>query len=205
MVLTRRALVVLVALALATSTLGCDEPTSCPACAGLQRIDEEVLAAARSEARRRCLSSVAAGADHTCAIVGDGRHSWCWGRNRRGEVGAGHRRVQPTPNRVADLAGVLGLALGWRHTCVIDAGHRLSCWGFNGTGQLGDGGLESHSLPVTVAGLDEVRAAGAGVGFNCALRSNGAVRCWGAADRGQLGDGTGYFPRWSPTETALFR
>jgi hypothetical protein len=131
------------------------------------------------------VSLVAAGMDHTCAVMAAGR-LFCWGNNASGQVGAGGASV-PVPQEIA-LPGVTSLALGAQHTCAV-AGGALHCWGANDRGQLG--GATAGSSPSPVPGLGSgVTQVAAGAEHTCALHS-GALLCWGANDKGQLGTGGG--------------
>ncbi len=44
------------------------------------------------------------------------------------------------------------IALGYAHTCVIEAGGGVKCWGSNGNGQLGIGNNVQQTRPVSVPG-----------------------------------------------------
>ena len=44
------------------------------------------------------------------------------------------------------------IALGFYHTCVIEAGGGVKCWGSNGNGQLGIGSTDGQTSPVVVTG-----------------------------------------------------
>ena len=86
------------------------------------------------------VSSLAAGLEHTCAVLWSGE-VWCWGSNSIGQSG------QPTghfgsPLHVATrVAGLVAdrIGAGDSFTCVIDADGRVQCWGDNRQGQIGDG------------------------------------------------------------------
>jgi alpha-tubulin suppressor-like RCC1 family protein len=93
-------------------------------------------------------SALAAGGDHTCALVG-GHGVECWGFNSFGQLGDGIStgpqtcywnlvRCAKTPVAVSALAGATALAAGGDHTCAL-AGGRVECWGANWFGELGDG------------------------------------------------------------------
>ena len=48
------------------------------------------------------VTALAAGGEHTCALLGDGGVK-CWGRGDRGQLGAGDTADAPTATPVADL------------------------------------------------------------------------------------------------------
>lgn len=136
---------------------------------------------------------VAAGGLHTCARTGNGR-VWCWGRNDISQLGVGEdspRTIRSTPIPVPGLTGVLGIAAGAAHTCVITAERGVRCWGLNDLGQSGDASLRyQRGTPGAVEGLEQpVVALALGGGHSCALLEGGQVRCWGGDESGQLGDG----------------
>lgn len=133
-------------------------------------------------------TSLAAGANHSCAVVGGGLQ--CWGSNDKGQLGIVGPGVRPTPNPVTGMAaGVSQVAAGERHTCAIRSGG-VWCWGYNGNGELGDGSTDDSETPVAVSGLSSgVSWISAGANHTCAVRS-GAALCWGLNTDGQLGLGT---------------
>ncbi|GKS57130.1 hypothetical protein YTPLAS18_06570 [Nitrospira sp.] len=134
---------------------------------------------------------VAAGERHTCAMSERGEVH-CWGGNRHGQLGDGSFDTRARAIRVVELEpGIRGLAVGWRHTCVLTASGGVKCWGANQDGQLGDRTVVDKAIPVDVFGLTSgVAMIAAGARHTCAALDAGGVRCWGANDRGQLGNGT---------------
>jgi alpha-tubulin suppressor-like RCC1 family protein len=138
------------------------------------------------------VTAVAAGGNHTCAVVDGGAR--CWGDNQNGQVG--------DPNSFAARADaypvfqpgskVSKIAAGSSHTCaIVDGG--VQCWGANYRGQLGAGYVGNPSpLPVPsdifVAnfGVTDIAAAG---DHTCVTAQN-QLFCWGGDENGELGVGT---------------
>ena len=138
--------------------------------------------------------SLAAGLDHSCALLADGTLR-CWGAGCRGQLGNGaiDGSEVPVPIGTPDL--VLGVGAGHGHTVAITRGETLLSWGWNGYGQLGIGTTSplaepGATEPVDVPGLARIVAADLGLAHSCALDRDGLVWCWGANGAGQLGDGT---------------
>jgi len=121
---------------------------------------------------------VAAGDDHTCAILATGRVE-CWGSNDYGQLGNGTMTDSATPLGVPGLSGATAIASSGSRTCVVLTGGTVECWGVGGAG-----------TPVTVDGLSGVTSVAVGAAHTCALLLNGTVVCWGQNDSGQLGNGT---------------
>jgi alpha-tubulin suppressor-like RCC1 family protein len=143
---------------------------------------------------------ISAGMNHTCALVDDNTMK-CWGSNGSGQLGlgSGANNNYSEPETVRwRLAGITGMATGWRHTCVKFSNGGLKCWGGNEFGQLGNGTTKSSPDPVDVVGLSEVLAThtpipqykAIAISQQCILTSGGGVMCWGRNSAGQLGDGT---------------
>jgi alpha-tubulin suppressor-like RCC1 family protein len=135
------------------------------------------------------VSAIAAGANHTCAIVSGGAK--CWGSGVRGQLGNG-ARSSLTPDDVVGLeSGVRMIAAGSNHVCAITAAGGVRCWGDNQFGQLGNGSTTGSSTPVDVVGLASgVVAVSAGGQHTCAIMSGGKAMCWGGNQFGQLGIGS---------------
>ncbi len=147
---------------------------------------------------------IAAGGDHTCAILQDGALR-CWGRNDFGQLGRGNTDNIGDNETVFSVGNVdLGagvtvkdLALGGFHTCALLTTGAVRCWGRNDVGQLGYGNTNNlgddepiNNLPnVSLTGT--VRKLVAGAFHTCALTFAGTLRCWGDGRFGQLGQSFG--------------
>lgn len=130
-------------------------------------------------------SAVAAGDDHTCALVAGGE-ARCWGRNSAGQLGDGSTDSSDLPVAVVGLSGATALSAGNTRTCAVVAGGAVSCWGA--------GSPVPAPVPV-ISGATAVSVGGSYLGGSqpphaCALVAGGAVMCWGDNSQGQLGDGT---------------
>ena len=136
------------------------------------------------------VTSLAAGADHTCARMTDATVR-CWGRNSSGQLGDGTKTSRSIPVRAKKLAAVATLAGGSAHTCARLTSGAVKCWGSNSDGQLGDGTRTSRSTAVTARNVSAAKAIAAGAAHTCAITgSSGVAKCWGRNSVGQLGDKT---------------
>lgn len=132
--------------------------------------------------------SVAAGLDHTCAILGDTATArrgsiHCWGSNH-----ASTPVTTIAPERVGAESGWTWVAAGVSHTCGILDG-ALHCWGDNGFGQLGREPLAYEPDPSPVGSRMDWTWVTAWKS-TCAIAS-GELYCWGVSTYGQLGTGSG--------------
>ncbi|MCE7983053.1 MAG: RCC1 repeat-containing protein [Caldilinea sp. CFX5] len=131
---------------------------------------------------------IAAGLDHTCAILNDGRLQ-CWGDNARGQLGDSTREDKSSPVLVNNLRDVIAtVAAGRFHTCALAIDGDLYCWGTNNRGQLGTGTVDSSRAPLRVVGVPgDAVALTAGLDHACALFKNNLAYCWGSNRSRQLG------------------
>jgi hypothetical protein len=117
--------------------------------------------------------AVAAGASHTCALLGAGTVT-CWGSDLLGQTSG-----------AAGITGASAIAAGKRHTCVI-AGGAVKCWGDNGLGQLGGTPAGGVATPIA-SGIQHLAAF---ADHTCAATDSptsptgdnkilDGVRCWG--------------------------
>jgi alpha-tubulin suppressor-like RCC1 family protein len=107
------------------------------------------FAVARLNPRVTDVHDIAAGAQHTCAILGKDRELWCWGSNEFGQLGAG---VQSAPLQTftaaavrvealdgsAGMTGVSVVDASKSHTCAVLAAGDLLCFGLQTDGRLGN-------------------------------------------------------------------
>ena len=146
------------------------------------------------------VSSIAGGAEHTCAVLEAGTVR-CWGRGSHGQLGYGNEDDigdDETPASAGDVdvgGRVVQIAAGWRHTCALLDTGSVRCWGDASSGQLGYGNSRRIGDDETPASVGDANVGGrvasisAGAHHTCALLETGSVRCWGPSLGGQLGSG----------------
>ena len=155
----------------------------------------------------RTAVGIAAGMDHTCAILDNGSVA-CWGYGYYGQIGDGSTTDTSTPT-LTDSFGVgrtaVAISAGMDHTCAILDNGSVACWGKGSSGQLGDGTAMNRLSPTQTSNLGAGRTAiaiAAGDMHTCALLDNGSVVCWGAGSTGALGRGTATNYQVTPMLTA---
>jgi alpha-tubulin suppressor-like RCC1 family protein len=160
----------------------------------------------------RSVKAIAAGDDHTCALLDDNTVK-CWGYNQDGELGLGDGNTRgDQAGEMGDNLPVValgnghtaqGLAAGALHSCVLLDDNTVKCWGYNQDGELGLGdkttrgdqpGEMGASLPMVALGSGRTAKAitsGQMAGHTCALLDNDTIKCWGYVAFGRLGLGDG--------------
>jgi alpha-tubulin suppressor-like RCC1 family protein len=133
-------------------------------------------------------SQIAAGAQHSMALVGG--VVWAWGRNDFGQLGDGTQTTSNVPVQVHNLTNVTAIACGSTFSFAISGGN-LYAWGANSSGDLGDGTKTQRLEPVQITGLTRpvISIAGGGA-HGLAVEDNGTVWAWGSNYVGQLGNGS---------------
>ena len=143
---------------------------------------------------------VAAGDDHTCAILNDDTLK-CWGKGSSGMMGQGDTNGRKTPTIVNLGSGktVKQVSAGRWHTCAILNDDTVKCWGRGEYGKLGygndynrgDGNNEMGDfLPAVNLGTGKTaKQITAGQSHTCAILNDDTVKCWGAGYQGRLGYG----------------
>jgi alpha-tubulin suppressor-like RCC1 family protein len=131
---------------------------------------------------------VAAGAQHTCAIVAyGGQHvTYCFGVDaalggaKQGNLAVAASGLGSSPNLVAVASGH-----GAAHTCGTDTGKQVWCWGDDTLGQCGQGNPHANIATPAVAfdfqlGVAKATYLGVGTGSTCFVRSSdGKLLCFG--------------------------
>ncbi|RDV37158.1 hypothetical protein DV096_14330 [Bradymonadaceae bacterium TMQ3] len=146
------------------------------------------------------VTAAALGAYHACALSADGR-VFCWGENRRGQLGRGSASSpDPTPQPVELNKKAIALTAGLEHTCALTETGDVFCWGHNRHGALGtstEGDIAPAPLQLK---LSEPAHAIAAAGYHtCTVTGpERTLTCWGDNSFGQLGLGD-RLPRAEPT------
>lgn len=139
------------------------------------------------------VESIEVGSDYSCAItITD--DLYCWGSNDY-QMGS-----SPLPVKVQGVQGVVSVAIGSNHACLIahnttlertgpfsSSGGKVYCWGDNTYGQLGTPSPFDSDSPTEVLAVQNAIAITAGEAHTCALITGGTAMCWGRNDFGQLG------------------
>lgn len=148
---------------------------------------------------------LAAGHRHTCARVAGGT-AMCWGKNGEAELGDNTTsNFRSTPQPVANLANVVELRAGGRHTCALLANGNVTCWGRNTEGEYGTGDIVADEAPSRSSLVTSASRIIVGSRHTCALRDDGSVQCWGNGSRGTLGNATLPSEQSTPVTVALSR
>ncbi|MBX3012878.1 MAG: hypothetical protein KF832_15290 [Caldilineaceae bacterium] len=134
------------------------------------------------------VQGLAAGSEHTCAILSDGRLQ-CWGDNARGQLGDGTREDRSTPTLVNQGSDRMAVVTAGRyHSCALAIDGDLYCWGANNRGQLATSTVDSSRTPLRITGVPgDAVAVTAGLDHVCAIFKAKTVYCWGSNRARQLG------------------
>lgn len=142
----------------------------------------------------KTVTSISAGAIHTCAVASG--QPYCWGYGGGGQRGDGtttanvNKPVTVVTNGALSNKTVTAIMAGSSHSCAIASGQAY-CWGWNGVGEIGQGSNAQSLVPVAVdtsTGLagKTVTSLSTGGSNTCAV-AGGEAYCWGANNYGQLG------------------
>jgi cysteine-rich repeat protein len=145
---------------------------------------------------------VAAGADHTCALL-DGGGVLCFGGDAQGQLGTPGpaQTVGDDEAPSASTPVLLGeeavmIAGRFNHTCVAYDTGTIQCWGDGGAGRLGYGDTNnvgddedvSLATPVDPVGSNPT-SFGMGTAHTCVRLGTTQIYCWGEGSNGRLGYG----------------
>jgi alpha-tubulin suppressor-like RCC1 family protein len=139
------------------------------------------------------------GLTHAC-IVNAMHGVECWGGNRAGQLGQGHKDpASPGAHAVRGLAsGVDAIAVGSNHACALASG-KVYCWGSNSYGELGTrDSSAANDEPSEVTGIDDATSVSAGVNATCVERRDHSTVCFGNDLYGQIGSTLEVVPSKGP-------
>jgi alpha-tubulin suppressor-like RCC1 family protein len=135
------------------------------------------------------ITNIALGVSHTCA-VNNLNQLYCWGSNTNGELGIGTSGAAfPTPQLLTPMTNITNIALGYNHTCAVNASNQLYCWGTNSYGQLGIGSFANQSTPQLLTPMTNITDIKLRGFYTCAINIFNQLYCWGSNLDGQLGIG----------------
>ena len=158
-----------------------------PADVGLPKKAKPSPAAVKFSSGSPVASAVAAGHNHSCALLSSSLA--CWGQAGFGQLGDGSTSDRDQARQVS-LSNPTAIAAGRAHSCAVGGGAQdVWCWGANDSGQLGTGDNVAQPLPFEIL-LSQVNSLSSGADHVCALQSSGAILCWGRNDKGQTGSGS---------------
>lgn len=143
---------------------------------------------------------VAAGAQHTCAVVENTTDSnqtvMCWGAADRAQLGNGVSGANAFPQTInpTNLPTTVqwrSLTAGSDHSCAIADDNRVYCWGDNRERESGQPS-DATQLAMAVSGPSTFSRVTAGDSFTCGIDAiDATLRCWGRNSAGELGIGAG--------------
>jgi len=120
------------------------------------------------------------GGYHACIRRASDLAVVCWGDDKHlagGQPGGGMILM---PMVVAGTAGSKALALGHRHTCIVDSAGTEQCWGFGTSGRLGPGQSADTAAPVAISGAPAgAVAVAAGNRATCSIDAGKTAYCVG--------------------------
>lgn len=104
----------------------------------------------------RTVVSLAAGSQHTCALLSSGE-VMCWGLNSSGQVGDGTNINRAIPVKVKGLNGkIVAITAGLNNTCALKANNETMCWGDNSSGQFANG-TNTDSNKAVLSNITDVK------------------------------------------------
>jgi len=140
------------------------------------------------------VSALAAGGDHTCAVIASTGAVKCWGSNSYGQLGNNTTINSSSPvdaldSSLAPLVGIADITGGFEHTCARSTSGGVVCWGRNLMGQLGDGTAVDKSSASPALGFgSNVTQVSAGLAHTCLVTTLKEVWCFGQNTFGALGN-----------------
>ena len=135
-------------------------------------------------------NALSMGGSHVCGLTAGGA-AYCWGNNRRGQLGDETFSDRLTPVAVVGGLTFRAISASSEVTCGITTANELFCWGQSA---FWGGGPDLTSAPVAtpvrVANGMTFASVSKGGFHVCGVATSGDGYCWGSGNNGQLGTGT---------------
>lgn len=152
------------------------------------------------------VAEVAVGRGFACALSAADGSVFCWGDNRKGQLGRGTLSEMETfPDAVVGMPRATHIVAREATACAVRFDQKVFCWGGGVLGELGIGTLPTRPVatPTEVDGLGPVQDVALNGLGGCALLPTGQIRCWGRNQFGEVGSGTASTqPVLTPTPVA---
>jgi alpha-tubulin suppressor-like RCC1 family protein len=140
------------------------------------------------------VTSIAAGSQHTCAIVSGNVH--CWGANGQGQCAQSPDGTDIQSGAIVPFAGAVDIAAGGTRTCARTFDGQIACWGSEPPDPV-QPSPTAITLPHTATTISVGRF------HSCSILDDKTLWCWGGNQYGQLGDGTHDMLTHAPTRVTV--
>lgn len=133
------------------------------------------------------VSSIAKGDDFNCALD-DNDDVYCWGNNKRGQLGSQTKNSKiskPLKTDITDKINFKKVYTKAHYACALDERGLAYCWGDGSNGEVGNGEKGKFDIPQKVKTDIEFSRLSMGRTYTCGVtKETSEVYCWGKNSNG---------------------